>query len=352
MLSDFTSKSLNSDTSFLSNLERYTEYFEAYLADLLKDLDQEIQPHASHVCLAGGKRIRPLLVYLFGSRALESKQTDIDSLMKASAVLEMVHVATLVHDDILDHASTRRGVSTVHHSIGNHSAILLGDALFSYALELAAEFPTAEVCKIVARATKRTCSGEIRQTFSRGKFEISLEQYLGFINDKTGELFKASCEVGCLLANEDVAVSHTAGELGLSLGINYQVFDDLIDAFGNSTQSSKTLRSDWSTGKITLPLILLSQLANPAEISLLQSKFSQIDEQNSARCPEILHLLEKYNILQECTAYLNNEFEHTLSLIDSLPYPETRKNLRSFLGSFSRQFATLNTLQTCNFLAF
>ena len=119
-------------------------------------------------------------------------------------------------------------MSTVHHSIGNHSAILLGDALFSYALELAAEFPTAEVCKIVARATKCTCSGEIRQTFSRGKFEISLEQYLGFINDKTGELFKASCEVGCLLANEDVDISHTAGELGLSLGINYQVFDDLI----------------------------------------------------------------------------------------------------------------------------
>ena len=134
MLSDFTSKSLHTDTSFLSNLERYTEYFEAYLADLLNNLDQEIQPHASHVCLAGGKRIRPLLVYLFGSRALDSKQTDIDSLMKASAVLEMVHVATLVHDDILDHASTRRGVSTVHHSIGNHSAILLGDALFSLSL--------------------------------------------------------------------------------------------------------------------------------------------------------------------------------------------------------------------------
>ena len=87
MLSDFTSKSLSSDTSFLSNLERYTEYFEAYLADLLKDLDQEIQPHASHVCLAGGKRIRPLLVYHFGSRALESNQTDIDHLVNASAVL-------------------------------------------------------------------------------------------------------------------------------------------------------------------------------------------------------------------------------------------------------------------------
>ena len=351
MLSDFTSKSLTTDSTLLSNMERYIEYFEAYLADRLKGLDKEIQPLASHVCLAGGKRIRPVLVYLFGSRGLDTKHVEVESLMKASAVLEMVHVATLVHDDILDHASIRRGVSTIHHSIGNHSAILLGDALFSYALELAAEFPTAKICKIVARATKRTCSGEIRQTFSRGHFDISLDQYLAFINDKTGELFKASCNVGCVLADESKDITKIACDLGLSLGINYQVFDDLIDAFGDSNQSGKTLHSDWITGKVTLPIILLSQLVNPNEKSLLQSIYNKIDENNSLTSSEIIRLLEKYNILNECISYLKREFKHTLSLIDSLPYPESRNNLRCFLGTFSNKFASLSTLRTSNFLA-
>ena len=195
-------------------------------------------------CLPGGGKNSSFSYIFFGSR-VGVQQTDIDSLMNASAVLEMVHVATLVHDDILDYASTR----------SNYCTILLATIvqfyweMLSYAL--AAEFPTAEVCKIVARATKRHVLVKSDRLFG-GKFEIGAVS--GFINDKTGELFKASWELVACLQMKMWRSPYSWG-IGSSLGIN-QVFDDLID--GNSTQSSKTLRSDWSTGNNFTPYSSIS----------------------------------------------------------------------------------------------
>ena len=132
------------------------------MADTLSSLDQPVRDLAHKVVLGGGKRIRPLLVFRCGSGAKDVT----DDLLKVSAILELVHVATLVHDDVLDNANFRRSKSTIHTQIGEHNAILLGDALFSFALELATEFPTTTICKLVAKATRLTCSGEIMQTFS------------------------------------------------------------------------------------------------------------------------------------------------------------------------------------------
>ena len=111
--------------------------------------------------MSGGKRIRPMLVYICGS----NNRFSTEHLLKASTVIELVHIATLVHDDILDSASFRRGKPTLHIPYGQHNSILLGDALFSFALELATDFPDSTVCKIVSTATRKTCSGEINQTF-------------------------------------------------------------------------------------------------------------------------------------------------------------------------------------------
>ena len=354
MLPNFKPNSLQPDTSFTTRCERYAEFFEAYLSDLLKNLDNEVCTYASQVCLAGGKRIRPLLVYNFASSPAEGKSANFEDLMKASAVLEMVHVATLVHDDILDEASTRRGTSTLHQTIGTHQAVLLGDALFSYALELASEFSTSQICRIVARATKRTCSGEIRQTFSRGSYDVSMDQYVGFINDKTGELFGASCEIGALLGGEDQATCNVAAQFGLSLGVNYQVYDDLIDAFGEQDKSGKSLRSDWNSGKITLPFILLLQAVTPQVrkhlVSLLSSNVTEVTNRG-LRTKEIFELFEEYGILDQCTSFLFNRYEHTLSLVNRLPNPEVQKNLSEFLASFSDKFASVPSLKTSNFLA-
>mgnify|MGYP003324437592 CR=1 FL=1 len=121
------------------------------IKDLLETLDHSVRDLATHVCLSGGKRIRPFLLYNCGVG-----KASTEDLLKASAVIELIHVATLVHDDILDSASIRRGKATLHSKCGDYPAILLGDALFSFALELATDFPSTKICKIVSTATRKT----------------------------------------------------------------------------------------------------------------------------------------------------------------------------------------------------
>ena len=215
--------------------------------------------------MSGGKRIRPMLVYICGL----NNRFSTDHLLKASTVIELVHIATLVHDDILDSASLRRGKPTLHIPYGQHNSVLLGDALFSFALELATDFPDSTVCKIVSTATRKTCSGEINQTFSREDFTLSLQKYYEIIQDKTGELFNASCSVGGFLGGEDSSLIDLLGDFGTSLGLNYQIYDDLIDTFGENSSFGKTLGTDFETGKITLPIImLLNSLSNELKQSL------------------------------------------------------------------------------------
>lgn len=337
------------DLPFEVRTARFIEFFEAHLSDLLSELDVEVKSFARDVALSGGKRIRPLLTFYFAGQNIESQ----DSLIKASAVLEMVHLATLIHDDILDDAEVRRNLPSMHKRIGSHAAVLLGDSLFGYALELAAQFPTTRICGIVAEATRKTCSGEIRQTFSRGRTDISLDEYLSFVHGKTGELFKASCEIGAYLSGADEATIQVAGKFGLSLGINYQVFDDLIDSFESQANIDKSIGSDLDTGKMTLPLILLRGIATGEELSRFDDLFSSRSESPNLQVrKEFVHaLLDKHNILKECIKYFHASLEETHTLIEQFPCDTLQTDLSLFLQSFSAKFKKLNNLKTCNFLA-
>jgi octaprenyl-diphosphate synthase len=174
----------------------YLQFFEGYLNDLLDELDINVRDLAKQVVLRGGKRIRPVLVFLCGS----SNSDATENLLKASSVIELVHVATLVHDDILDNASIRRGNPTLHSLHSKHTSILLGDALFSFALEIATTFPDTTVCRIVSKATRDTCTGEIDQNLFVNDFEMSLDKYYSIIQNKTGALFSASCSIGAYLS--------------------------------------------------------------------------------------------------------------------------------------------------------
>ncbi len=346
---DCNSLNISNDLPYEVRSARFIEFFEAYLVDSLASLDKEISNHALEAALAGGKRIRPLLVYHFAGHGLVSQESTI----KASVILELVHLATLIHDDILDGAEIRRNLPSMHEKIGSHAAILLGDALFGYALELASQFPTTRICATVAEATRKTCSGEIRQTFARGLTNIDLEKYVGFINDKTGELFRASCEIGAYLAGADEKTIRKAGKFGLSLGINYQVFDDLIDAFEKPENSDKTLGSDIQTGKATLPLIFLRSASTEAEKIELDDLIlgQKTDCLNLAKRRRILELFEKYHILPACIDYLEQNFAQTNSILNEFTNLALKNDLRAFLNRFSVKFDKLSALKTSNFLA-
>ena len=181
-----------------------------------------------------------------------------EDLVRVAGVVEMVHLATLVHDDIMDRAEIRRNCRTAAREFGTDAAVLLGDALFSQALYVAAQFPTTEVCRLVAESTRKVCSGEIMQTLRRRDLNISLAEYRRMIDLKTAELFRVACLLGARLSGHIAPFVEAADRFGHHLGIAYQLYDDLADFVGEEQRIGKTLGTDLATGKLTLPSWLMA----------------------------------------------------------------------------------------------
>jgi octaprenyl-diphosphate synthase len=227
---------------------------DVFIRSQVERFEPEIREMAAYCLDTTGKRLRPTLVFVSG---WQGEGVVSDELVRAAGVVEMVHLATLVHDDIMDRAEIRRNRRTAACEFGPDAAVLLGDALFSQALHVAAQFPTTEVCRLVAESTRRVCSGEIMQTLRRRDISISLAEYRRMIDLKTAELFRVSCFLGARLSGNDPAFAAAADRFGHHLGIAYQIYDDLVDFVGEEQRIGKTLGTDLATGKLTLPLMLL-----------------------------------------------------------------------------------------------
>ena len=324
----------------------YLQFFEGYLNDLLDELDVNVRDLAKQVVLRGGKRIRPVLVFLCGS----SNSDATENLLKASSVIELVHVATLVHDDILDNASIRRGNPTLHSLHSKHTSILLGDALFSFALEIATTFPDTTVCRIVSKATRDTCTGEIDQNLFVNDFEMSLDKYYSIIQNKTGALFSASCSIGAYLSGASSIVMDLVCDFGTSLGVNYQIYDDLVDTFGDKSSFDKTLGTDISSGKVTLPIIKLLESLSGNERNSVVSDLSQ-KTQNVDFLNYLGELFVKNSIHQVCFDELQKQLTNSRSIASNIPESMLSKNLSNFISSFDGKIDSLSKNLFPNFLA-
>jgi len=243
-------------------LQPHMARLDAYIRGQLDGFEPEIRDMADYCIDTSGKRIRPALVFLSGARPQSAPSDD---LIRVAAVVELVHLATLVHDDIMDEADLRRNRRTASREYGAEAAVLLGDALFSHALNLATQFPTTEVCAAVSDSTRKVCAGEIIQTLRRGSINISHADYRRVIDLKTAELFRVSCFLGSRLAGYPQDFVEAASRFGRHLGIAYQIYDDLADFFGNEKRIGKTLGTDLASGKITLPLLDLMEQLPPEE---------------------------------------------------------------------------------------
>jgi octaprenyl-diphosphate synthase len=225
-----------------------------FLKGQLGSFEPEIRAMVDYCIDTSGKRIRPALVFLSGWRGPGIPSPE---LVRAAAVVEMVHLATLVHDDIMDSADVRRNRSTATREYGPTAAVLLGDALFAHALHLATHFPTTEVCAAVSESTRRVCAGEIVQTLRRRSTDVTPADYHRIIDLKTAELFRVSCFLGARLSGYADGYVAAADAFGRHLGIAYQIYDDLADFFGREDKIGKTLGTDLASGKLTLPLFAL-----------------------------------------------------------------------------------------------
>jgi octaprenyl-diphosphate synthase len=241
----------------------------AELAQVESLLQSELRSEHAYVdelvgygCMLGGKRLRPALL-LLAAKAVGSPVTQ-DHLTLAT-VVEMIHTATLVHDDVLDEALMRRHLATVNARWDNEASVLLGDFLFTHAFYLASTLDSVLGCRLIGRATNIVCEGELRQKGSRGNFSLTEAEYLEIIEAKTAELTAVSCRLGALFASAAEDVVEQLDGFGRDIGIAFQIADDLLDVQGEESATGKSLGTDLAKQKPTLPIIRALQLASATD---------------------------------------------------------------------------------------
>jgi len=235
---------------------------------------QHVQQLLTHLSRYRGKRLRPLLVLLV---AKACGAVDEGHAVLAASI-EMIHTATLVHDDILDNARQRRHVETINSRWGSHVSVLLGDYLFTHAFHLASQLGDASVCRALGRGTNRVCVGELTQVCESGNLNLPEETYLDIIDGKTAELCAVACELAARRSGMPESVCQSLDAYGRSLGAAFQIADDLLDLVGNEARVGKTLGSDVQNGKLTLPLIHLLQTGSPEDRQLARQHLAQPTE--------------------------------------------------------------------------
>lgn len=301
-------------------VEPFLDAVNQRLARQVDAFDPAIAPYADYALNGNGKHLRPALVAL----TAEALGKANDDHVTVAVVIEMVHLATLVHDDVMDEAEIRRGRLTLAANWGNETAVLFGDCLFAQALTLAASFPTPEVCRAVATATNTVCSGEILQTQRRGDFQFTREQYFKVLEMKTAELFALSCDLSALLSGAGENGRKTMRDFGLAFGTAYQVYDDCVDLFGSETSAGKSLGTDLAKGKLTLPVLLAWERADASDRAKLES-LVQTWSTNSMR--RMSKLLAKYETLPASLTVVEQYLSQARELLRRLPRSNGREGL-------------------------
>ncbi|MGE0756725.1 MAG: polyprenyl synthetase family protein [Pirellulaceae bacterium] len=270
--------------------------------------------------LLGGKRLRPALVLLAGKAA---GRTTREHLVLA-AVVEMIHTATLVHDDVLDDAETRRHLATVNSRWDSKTSVLLGDFLFTHAFYLASTLETTWACRVIGRATNTVCEGEMRQQGSMGDYTLEEAEYVDMISAKTAELCACACELGAYYASSSPDVVTRLSQFGRNLGIAFQIADDILDLAGDEKTTGKSLGTDLAQQKPTLPLLHLLATCSRAERAEVLAVLHGAPEQR-------LSALRPYFRRYDCLKYARDralEFsQRAAEQLDILPASPARNTL-------------------------
>jgi octaprenyl-diphosphate synthase len=258
--------------------------------------------------------------------------------VKAAVVIEMIHLATLIHDDVMDEAAIRRDRPTVSAKWGNEIAVLFGDCLFAHALTLAASFPTTHVCRAVSLATNTVCSGEILQTQQRRNFPAARKDYFRVIEMKTGELFTLSCDLAAFLSEAPAPQRAALKEFGAAVGTAYQVYDDCVDLFGSEAEAGKSLGTDLAKGKLTWPVLLAWERASVANRKSLEQLIQHWEPKNLLA---VNALLAKYETFEPSVCEIQRFLDQARRALRVLPESAGRMGLSVLTDFLAQQTATL-----------
>ena len=294
-----------------------------------------VQKISDYHLKTGGKRLRALLTlgssklcgYLKGGR-------DIN----LAACIELIHGATLLHDDVIDNSDMRRGKKTINIIWGNQSSILAGDYLLSRCFEMMVEDGNLEVLKLLSSTSAKIAQGEILQLQHKGEIDMLEETYLKIIYSKTAALFSAATKVGAILSKKNNKEKEALEFYGKNLGLTFQIADDTLDYNSEINLFGKKVGNDFYEGKITLPIILLFQQANDSEKKQLKNIFKQ-DIRSTHDLSDILKLISKYKIISKCykkAEHFINLASNSLSIFKNSKEKKNLENLTSF--SLERSF--------------
>lgn len=308
------------------------------LEEQVKSFHPDLREYASYALTSQGKQLRPALVALAGRSFSELN----DDHVNAAVIVEMVHLATLVHDDVMDEASLRRSRPTLANRWSNEIAVLLGDCLFAHSLELAASFETPEVCRVVSAATKRVCSGEILQTQSRLDIGLKKEDYFQMLAMKTGELFALSCDLGAYMSGIKGDRRNALREYGLELGTAYQLYDDCLDLVGNEQHVGKSLGTDLAKGKLTLPLILALNAAGDTDRSYLERVLMHWCPTHFTR---LLQVIESHGGFTGTQEFLRQHLARARERLEFVGSDGSLDNLEQLLDYLSQQTSSLGVIR-------
>lgn len=287
---------------------------------------------SSYIISAGGKRIRPRLVLLF-SEALGFAGPARHEL---AAIVEFIHTATLLHDDVVDESSLRRGRATANAVFGNAASVLVGDFLYSRAFQMMVSVDSMRVLQVLADATNVIAEGEVLQLMNMHDPDLAVDEYLRVIRYKTAKLFEASAQLGAVIAGADELMQERCADYGRSLGTAFQLIDDLLDYEGNSTELGKNVGDDLREGKPTLPLLIAMARADGDERALLRQA---IEGGELQRLSEVVAIVRRSGALQATRDAAREEAGKAQRLAGLLPPSKAREALIELsAGAADRSF--------------
>ena len=280
-----------------------------------------INQMSHYIINSGGKRIRPLLLLL----CARATDYDGDYHYSMAVVIELIHTATLLHDDVVDQSTTRRGQETANELWGNAPSVLVGDFLYSRAFEIMVEPNSMEIMKILSKATNQISEGEVLQLLNIKNANVTQKEYYRVIERKTACLFKAACQIAGILSNSNQKVIEAMGKFGMHLGNAFQIIDDTLDYESDSNIIGKEVGDDLSEGKVTLPMIYALEKTTKSDNKILTDAIQNADASN---INQVVEILMNVNAFQYSRDIANKESNMALESIDILPSSKYKTALK------------------------
>lgn len=281
-----------------------------------------------HLLQSGGKRIRPVFVLL----AAKFGDYDIHIVKHVAATLELIHTASLVHDDVVDDADLRRGSATIKSKWDNRVAMYTGDYIFARALEIMSEIKNPEAHRILANTMVELCLGEIEQIKDKFNFEQNLRVYFRRIKRKTALLIASSCQLGAISTGVDEHIHRTLFKFGYYVGMSYQIIDDILDFTASEEELGKPAGSDLLQGNITLPVLIA--MKDPSLKALIQTVHENTTKEDMS---EVIEAIKQSGAIEEATKVSENYLEKAFKQLQTLPANRARKTLAQIAQNIGKR---------------